>query len=199
MHRKIHRLFKIKDEMQDVERIFMEHIRNKDELNPPQQKIANNLYTKYFEGDWLNSYGPKKRRIAQSCARYWVNNPPRHSKLAAKILNDPDYIPTKEEYRQICECKEARNFLHPEEAEPLYPAGSLIKIGYSPGLGFIPANGQPWPMDMRGKLGVVVRVEKDLRVFPSNPGTFLYHVLPQGQTETIMINEKDVKEVETNK
>ena len=89
MHRKIHRLFKIKDEMRPVEKVFMEHIQNKDELNPPQQKIANNLYDKYFEGDWLNSYGPKKRRIAKSCAKYWVNNPPRHSKLAAKILNDP--------------------------------------------------------------------------------------------------------------
>ena len=38
---------------------------------------------------------------------------------------------TKDEYKQICECKEARNFLHPEEAEPLYPPGSLIKIDYS--------------------------------------------------------------------
>ena len=78
--------------MQPVEKIFLEHIQNKDELNPPQQKIASNLYNKYFEGDWLNSYGPKKRRIAKSCAKYWVNNPPRHSKLAAKILNDPEYI-----------------------------------------------------------------------------------------------------------
>ena len=80
MHEKIYRLLKIKDELQTVEKIFLEHIQNKDELNPPQEKIANKLYTKYFEGDWLDSYGPKKRRIARSCAKYWVNNPPKHLK-----------------------------------------------------------------------------------------------------------------------
>jgi len=186
MDRKIYRLFKIKDEMQPVERIFMEHIQNKDELNPPQQKIANNLYHKYFEGDWLNSYGPKKRRIATSCAKYWVNNPPKHSELAAKILNDPDYIPTREEYKQICECKEARNFLHPEEAEPLYPAGSLVKI-------------RGGHFEYRGKLGVVVKVQKDTRVFPSNPGQFLYSVLPQGMRDVLPYNEKDLKIMETSK
>ena len=186
MHRKIHRLFKIKNEMQPVERIFLEHIQNKDELNPPQQKIANNLYTKYFEGDWLNSYGPKKRRIAQSCARYWVNNPPRHSELAAKILNDLDYIPTKDEYKLLCECKEARNFLHPEEAEPLYPAGSLVKI-------------RGGHFENRGKLGVVIKVQKDLRVFPSNPGAFLYSVLPQGMRDIQPYDEKDLKSMEINK
>ena len=172
--------------MRPVEKVFMEHIQNKDKLNPPQQKIASNLYNKYFEGDWLNSYGPKKRRIAKSCAKYWVNNPPRYSELAAKILNDPDYIPTREEYKQICECKEARNFLHPEEAEPLYPAGSLVKI-------------RGRQVETRGKLGVVVKVQKDIRVFPSNPGKFLYSVLPQGKNEILLFNEKDLKLMETNK
>lgn len=194
MHEKIYRLLKIKDELQTVEKIFLEHIQNKDELNPPQEKIANKLYTKYFEGDWLDSYGPKKRRIARSCAKYWVNNPPKHSELAAKILNDPSYIPSREEFKQLCECKEARNFLRPEEAEPLYPAGSLVKISHKAGLSFVPMNGKP--ADMRGKLGVVVKVEKDDRMFPSNPGNFVYHILPQGQTDTIMLNEKDMKNVE---
>ena len=194
MHRKIDRLYKIKDELQTVEKIFLEHIQNKDELNPPQRKIANSLYNKYFEGDWLNSYGPKKRRIAKSCAKYWVNNPPKHSELAAKILNDPTYIPSRNEYKQLCECKEARNFLHPEEAEPLYPAGSLIKISHKASLAYVPMSGRT--EDMRGKLGVVVRIEKDERIFPSNPGVFVYHILPQGQANTIMLNEKDMKNVE---
>jgi len=186
MHRKIHRLFKIKDELLATERIFLEHVQNKDELNPPQQKIANNLYHKYFESDWMNSYGKKKRRIARSCAQYWINNPPKHSELAAKILNESNYIPTKEEYREICECKEARNFLHPEEAEPLYPAGSLVKL-------------RGGPADFRGKLAIVVRIQKDERVFPSNPGKFLYSILPQGQGEVLLFNEKDLKLMETNK
>jgi len=198
MHRKIHRLFKIKDEMQPVEKIFLEHIQNKDELNPPQQKIANNLYHKYFEGDWMSSYGPKKRRIARSCAQYWVNNPPKYSELAAKILNDSDYIPSRDEYKQICECKEARNFLHPEEAEPLYPAGTLVKV--SPGAAaykkVLIGGGHH---DFRGKLGVVIKIQKDERVFPSNPGVFLYYVLPQGKTEMLLFNEKDLTHVETNK
>ena len=190
MDRKIYRLFKIKDELQAVEKVFLEHVQNKDELNPPQQKIANNLYHKYFESDWLNSYGKKKRRIARSCAQYWVNNPPKHSELAAKILNEPDYIPTKVEYKEICECREARNFLHPEEAEPLYPAGSLVRVM---SLRFDPYE------NIKGKLGVVIKVQKDERVFPSNPGMFLYYVLPQGETKTLLFNEKDITHVEINK
>jgi len=190
MDRKIYRLFKIKDELQPVEKVFLEHVQNKDELNPPQQKIANNLYHKYFESDWLNSYGKKKRRIARSCAQYWVNNPTKHSELAAKILNEPDYIPTKEEYKEICECREARNFLHPEEAEPLYPAGSLVRVM---SLRFDPYE------NIKGKLGVVIKVQKDERVFPSNPGMFLYYILPQGGTETLLFNEKDITHVEINK
>jgi|TARA_R100001079_G_C4424778_1_gene141396 hypothetical protein len=185
MHRKIYRLFKIKDELLATEKVFLEHIQNKDKLNPPQQKIANNLYNKYFEGDWLNTYDKRKRRIAKSCAQYWINNPPKNSILAARILNEPNYIPTREEYKRICECKEARNFLNPEEAEPLYPAGSLVKIR---GGGF----------DSMGKLGVVVKVQKDTRVFPSNPGKFLYSVLPQGMREAQPYSEKDLKLMETS-
>lgn len=186
MHRKIYRLFKIKGELLATERVFLEHVQNKDKLNPPQQKIANNLYNKYFESDWLNTYDKRKRRIARSCAQYWINNPPKNSILAAKILNEPDYIPTKEEYKQICECKEARNFLHPEEAEPLYPAGSLVKI-------------RGGHFEFRGKLGVVVKVQKDTRIFPSNPGKFLYSVLPQGMRDVLPYDEKDLKPMETVK
>ena len=189
MHKKTYRLSKIKKELLPVERIFLEHIQNKDELNPPQEKVVNNIYRKYFESDWLNTYDSRKKRIAKSCAQYWVSNPPKHSELAAKILNDPDFIPSREEYRIICECKEARNFLNPGEATPLYPAGSLVRI-IKQGIND----------NFKGKLGAVIGVsrknkwDKDKDILLSCG--FSYQVLPQGETRTILFDEKDLEERE---
>ena len=126
----------------------------------------------------------------KSCAEFWVNNPPRLSELAAKVLNDPEFVPTKEQYKEMCEDKEARNFLTPEEAKPLYPAGSLVKIKR---ISSLPGT---WGKDFQGKLGVVIRVRKNEQVYPSNDSNFLYHILPQGLAETIMFPEKDLKLVE---
>ena len=39
MHKKVYRLIRIKEELQPVEKAFLEHIQNKDELNPPQKKV----------------------------------------------------------------------------------------------------------------------------------------------------------------
>ena len=185
MHKKVYRLIRIKEELQPVEKAFLEHIQNKDELNPPQEKVINNIYHKYFESDWLNTYNNRKRRIAMSCAQYWVSNPPKHSVLAAKILNNPDFVPTRDEYRQICECKEARNFLNPGEATPLYPAGSLIRI-----------NKVSATKNFRGKLGAVIGVDrKDKWSFDKSEVVscgFTYHVLPQGEIQTITVDEKEI-------
>ena len=193
MHIKIDRLLKKKDLLLQVELNFITHIQNKQHFSPPEEKTINNLYHKYCENGWLRSYDKRKRRIMKSCAEFWVNNPPRLSELAAKVLNDPDFVPTKDQYKEMCDNREARNFLHPEEAKPLYPAGSLVKIkriSSKPGY---------WGKDFIGKLGVVIRVRKNEQVYPSNDSNFLYHILPQGIAETIMFPEKDLKLAEVNK
>jgi len=188
MHKKVYRLIRIKEELQPVEKAFLEHIQNKDELNPPQKKVINNIYHKYFESDWLNTYNNRRRRIAMSCAQYWVSNPPKHSVLAAKILNNPDFVPTRDEYRQICECKEARNFLNPGEATPLYPAGSLIRI-----------NKVSVTKNFRGKLGAVIGVDRKDKWNPDKSELlscgFVYRVLPQGELTTITVDEKEINSV----
>lgn len=189
MHEKTYRLLQIKEELLPVEKAFVEHVQNRDELSPPQAKVINNIYRKYFESDWLNTYDTRKRRIAVSCAQYWVSNPPKHSKLAAKILNDPSFIPSREEYKTICECKEARNFLNPGEATPLYPAGSLVRI-IKQGIND----------NFKGKLGAVIGVSrKDKWNNKKNELLscgFSYQVLPQGEGNTILFDEKDLEDSE---
>ena len=186
MHKKVYKLIRIKKELQPVEKAFLENVQNKDELNPPQEKVINNIYHKYFESDWLNTYNERKRRIAKSCAQYWVSNPPKHSNLAAKILNNPDFIPTRDEYKLICECKEARNFLFPEEASPVYPAGSLVRI-----------QKRSITNSFRGKLGAIIGVSRNEEWDEEREKLasckFSYLVLPQGETKTILVEEKDIK------
>ena len=192
MQDKIYQLLKKKHQLLQVELNFVVHVHNKKHSSPPEKQTINNLYHKYCENGWLRSYDKKKRRIMKSCAEFWVNNPPRFSGLAAQVLNDPDFVPTKEQYREMCEDKEARNFLNPEEARPLYPAGSLIKINRD--------TSAAWGVEgLQGKLGVVIRVRKNEQIYPSNDSNFLYHILPQGLAETIMFPEKDLKLAEVNK
>ena len=193
MQDKIHSLLKKKDLLLQVELNFVIHVQNKQLFSPPEEKTINNLYHKYCENGWLRSYDKRKRRIMKSCAEFWVNNPPRFSELAAQVLNDPDFVPTKEQYREMCEDKEARNFLHPEEAKPLYPAGSLVKIKR---ISSLPG---AWGKDFQGKLGVVIRVRRNEQIYPSNDSNFLYHILPQGMAELMMFPEKDLKLAEVSK
>jgi len=128
MQDKIHSLLKKKDLLLQVELNFIIHVQNKRLFSPPEEKTINNLYHKYCENGWLRSYDKRKRRIMKSCAEFWVSNPPKFSELAAQVLNDPDFVPTKDQYKEMCDNREARNFLNPEEARPLYPPGSLVKI-----------------------------------------------------------------------
>ena len=190
MHEKIDRLLNNKDKLSQVELNFITHVQNKQIFSPPEEESINKIYNRYCENQWSISYNKKKRRIMKTCASFWVNNPPRFSELAARVLNDSEFVPTKEQYREMCENKEARNFLNPDVAKPLYPVGSLVKIrrpSSRPGT---------WAQDLIGKLGVVIRARKNEQVYPRGNSNFLYHVLPQGCSEIIMFPEKDLKLVE---
>ena len=190
MHKKIDRLLNNKDKLTQVELNFIIHVQNKQFFSPPEEKSINKIYNRCCENQWLNSYDKRKRRIMKSCAEFWVNNPPKLSKLAAKVLNDSEFVPSREQYKEMCENKEARNFLNPGDARPLYPIGSLVKISRPP------SSPGTWSKDFIGKLGVVIRARKNEQVYPRGNSNFLYHVLPQGCSETIMFPEKDLKLVE---
>jgi hypothetical protein len=196
MKEKINQITKIVNHLTAVELAFFNSVNCKTSFSPPQTTTINNLYSKYCEDGWRTNYDDRKRRIMKSCAEFWVNNPPKLSELAAQVLNNPDFVPTKDQYKEMCESKEARNFLNPEGAKPLYSAGSLIKItriSSKPGAwGTSRAHGEKFI----GKLGVVIRVRKNEHVYPSYNSNFLYHILPQGSAEIIMFPEKDIKLIE---
>ena len=184
MHEKIDRLLNNKDKLTQVELNFIVHVQNKKFFSPPEEKSIDKIYNRYFQNQWLSSYDKRKRRIMKSCAEFWVNNPPRFSELAARVLNDSEFVPTKEQYKEMCESREARNFLDPSGATPLFPPGSLVKIGYA-------------SSQLYGKLAIVIRARRDERMYPGPESKFLYHVLPQGSPEVTMFSEKVLSKVET--
>ena len=117
MQDKIHSLLKKKDLLLQVELNFVIHVQNKQLFSPPEEKTINNLYHKYCENGWLRSYDKRKRRIMKSCAEFWVNNPPRFSELAAKVLNDPDFVPTKDQYKECVRTKRRATFSIPKRQD----------------------------------------------------------------------------------
>ena len=189
MRDKIDQLAKETSRLTSVELAFFKNIQGKTLLTPPQEAVFNKLYGKYCEDKWRDAYDDEKRRTMRTCALFYVNNPPKFSQLAAKALNDPDFVPTEEQYRGMCENKESRNLLEPDKATPLFPVGSLVRIGHSIHL------------VCRGKLAVVIRTRRDARVYPGPDSKFIYYILPQGMGNTIMLPEKDltgIKLGETN-
>tara|TARA_Y100000034_G_scaffold124946_1_gene173836 strand:+ start:9389 stop:9976 length:588 start_codon:yes stop_codon:yes gene_type:complete len=190
MKEKINQLTKIVNHLTAVELAFFNSVKCKTSFSPPQTTTINHLYSKYCEDGWRTNYDDRKRRIMKSCAEFWVNNPPKLSELAAQVLNNPDFVPTKDQYKEMCESKEARNFLNPEGAKPLYPAGSLVKVSR------ISSGPGQWGEAFIGKFGVVIRVRKNEQVYPSHNSDFLYHVLLQGSTGMMMFPERDIKLIE---
>ena len=184
MKEKIDQLAKETSRLTSVELAFFKDIQDKTLLTPPQETVFNKLYSKYCEDKWRDAYDDEKRRTMRACAAHYVNNPPKFSELAAQVLNDPDFVPTEEQYREMCENKESRNFLEPETATPLFPVGSLVRIGS--GMHLV----------CRGKLAVVVRARRHERVYPGSDSKFIYYILPQGMGNTIMLTEKDLTGIE---
>jgi len=187
MQEKIDRILQKKKVLQPVEITFIEHIRNKRDLSPPDKKIINNIYHKYCENGWMRSYDKRKRKIMKSCAEFWINNPPKFSELAARVLNDSGFIPSKEQYKEMCDNREARNFLNPEGATPKFSAGNLLEIG-KVGIG----------RRLEGKAAIVMKITRS-KQHDSTPGEFYYHVLPQGETSLVTMKEKHLKELEDYK
>lgn len=75
--------------------------------------------------EWSSKYA-EHRSDAIIVATYYLTGTIYFRDLAFKIINDPDFVPTLRQYRQMCENKYAKRVLKCHHADPLYPEGSKV-------------------------------------------------------------------------
>ena len=129
---------------------------------------------------WAGEYTDEKRKIAKICAEYYIANPPYFRDLAAKVLNESDFVPTERQYRALCENKFAKKVLTATTSEPKFVKGSMV-------MGRSTANG-----GIRNKLVVIIEIDA-APVKSAAKGTKIYRVLPVGSPTTILVEERELK------
>jgi len=135
---------------------------------------------------WASNFTDEMREIAKVCARYYQANPPYYGDLCAKILNQPDFIPTEKQYRAMCENKYAMKVRAASFNAPIFPVGTLVSFRSTAPYGVkqVSTTGQ----------AVVIRVD-GLPVTSAAKGSKVYEVLPVGDPKTFIVEERHLKKM----
>lgn len=136
---------------------------------------------------WADKYDDEKRNIAKICAEYYVANPPYYADLARRIINDPEFLPTERQYRALVENKYAKKVLAATFAESKFEVGAMV-------MGRATASSR----QVRDQLLVVIEVNAT-PVKSAAKGSKVYRVLPVGQPNTLLVEEREIKRAPKNK
>ena len=134
--------------------------------------------------DWRASYDADKRQIAKVCAEYYAANPPYFADLAAKVLTDPEFIPTPRQYKAMCENKYAKKVLKSATDAPTFAVGQIIALRSTA------------PPQTKSALPVGKAVIIEIGAAPvksAAKGSKVYKVLPLGAAKTINVEERHIK------
>jgi len=134
---------------------------------------------------WAEEYPRLHKERALVCARYYLANPPYFSDIAQLILTLPDYIPTRNQFRAMCENKFTTKVWKEYNREPLYQKGDIVQVR--------DARTLPYNLAfMRKKLCVVVE-NKVPTIATHAQGAKVYRLLPFGSTSVVDCQERHVK------
>ena len=133
--------------------------------------------------DWRASYDESKRNIARVCAEYYKANPPYFGDLVAKVLTDPEFIPTPRQYKAMCENKYAKKVLKSAASAPTFAVGQIVELRAS-AAGFK----RHFPL---GK-GAIIEIGA-APIKSAAKGSKVYKILPLGSAETVEIEERHIK------
>ena len=89
-------------------------------FSPEAQKAA---------AEWREQYtsDAAMQNVARVCAEYYKANPPYFADLAEKVIGEPDFIPSKKQYRAMCQNKYAVKVLASVNNDAKYPAGTWVE------------------------------------------------------------------------
>ena len=76
---------------------------------------------------WAKEYDAEKRKIALLCARYYKKEG-YFTNLSNQILDDENFIPTREQYTKMCENKYASRVVENMKAPFAFDLGDLARV-----------------------------------------------------------------------
>jgi len=133
--------------------------------------------------EWIKNFDEVKRNLIKVCALYYQHTPYNFDGIIKRILNEPDFIPTEEQYKKITANKFAQKVMISTTSEPKYPKNSLVQIR---------KEARSIPVPMLGRLAFVIQPDSS-PVRNAAKGAKRYKILPFGTTQTIEVEERHLK------
>lgn len=148
--------------------------------------------------EWRKEYDDQKRSDAQKVAEYYKNEYESgrshtfwYEKVAIKVLQDPDYIPTKKQYEKMVLNKYAQSWLKNSSAKPLFAEGDYVSLNAHSKSYWNQRNfGSEFSDLQKFEIGTIIEVKPPVY---NRKGSHLCVVLPMGGMKTVEIEERFLK------
>jgi len=178
--------------LSDWERGFLESIKEqvarRGSLSPKQLEIFAKSEVKCTpeaveeSKSWAKLYQAQYKEVAKVCARYY-KTAGYFTQLATEVLESPEFIPSPQAYKKMCENKYALKVLATAQAKPLYNIGSTVTLR-GPAIGYSNRHLDAVPCLVLEILDEVLTPAK---------GGKQYKVLPYGEAMPLVFEERQIK------
>ena len=147
---------------------------------------------------WCKEYDDEKREAAKKVAEYYKNEYESgknhtfwYEKTATKVLEDPDYIPTKQQYEKMVLNKYAQSWLKNSSAQPKFAEGDYVTLNAQAKTYWNQRNfGGEFSELSKFEIGTIIDIEPPKH---NRKGANICIVLPMGGATTIQIEERFLK------
>ena len=142
---------------------------------------------------WEKNWDRETREKAVICAKYYAKIGTYFRDIAAKVLEEPEWIVPMTTYKKMCENKYAKKILAIAMAEAKYPCGCVIMLRDTAqkSLGWIKYE------EMKGKPLFVLEILQD--VHNAAKGAKRYRVLAAGAIKPVELEERQIKKYRKGK
>lgn len=148
--------------------------------------------------EWSKEYDDQKRADTKKVAEYYKteydsgrNHTFWYEKTATKVLEDPDYIPTKKEYEKMVLNKYAQSWLKNSGADPKFAEGDYVMLNAQAKTYWNQRNygGEFSELD-KFEIGTIIEIKDPIY---NRKGSHLCVVLPMGGMKVVEIEERFLK------
>jgi hypothetical protein len=147
-------------------------------LQDIESAAAERMTTEHKE--WIEEYDEEKRKIAVICAKYYDDNPPYYGTLVKNVLTDKTFVPTKKQFKSMCDNEYTKKVLLATFSESVYAPGAFVQ------------GRKNAPKEIKDKCCVVV-TSNDRAVIHAAQGVKTYLVLPIGESQPVECEERHLK------
>jgi len=148
--------------------------------------------------EWSKEYDDQKRADTKKVAEYYKaeydsgrNHTFWHEKTATKVLEDPDYIPTKKEYEKMVLNKYAQSWLMNSCAKPRFAEGDYVVLNAQSKTYWNQRNfGGEFSTLSKFEIGTIIEVKPPQY---NRKGANICVVLPMGGMKVVEIEERFLK------